>query len=63
MSKIGDFVKKWRKEQGLDRKQAAEHLYCNAETLRRWELGLSDPTYTMVRVIHDQTGAEWEDLF
>ena len=63
MSKIGDYLLNWRTEKGLNRAEAAKELYCNAETLRKWEMNISDPTYSMIRMIHDNTGAEWEDIF
>lgn len=63
MSKIGDYVKKWRAEKELSREDMAEKLFCNSETLRRWEVGLSDPTYNMIGMIFKVTGAKREDLF
>lgn len=63
MSKIGDYIKKWRAEQRLTREQASHLLYCNAESIRKWEIGINDPSYSTIKVIHDSTGADWEDLF
>ena len=63
MSKIGDYLLNWRTEKGLNRAEAAKEIFVNPETLRKWELGISDPTYSMIKTIHEQTGADWEDLF
>ena len=63
MSKIRNYVKKWRAEHRLTREGAAMRLYANAETIRKWEIGQNDPSYQFIKVIHDNTGAKWEDLF
>ena len=41
--KIGDFLKKKRKEKGLTQEQLAEHFYVSSRTVSRWETGSNLP--------------------
>ena len=63
MSKIGDYLKQYREEQHLSREQFANALFVSAEGLRKWELGIAYPTFNCLRVIHEVTGCDWEDIF
>lgn len=40
---IGATLRRWRKDKGWTRKQAAEHLGVNARTLESWEYGYRTP--------------------
>ena len=42
--KIGNFLKKLRKEKGITQEQLAEILNVSGRTVSRWETGASDPS-------------------
>ena len=41
--KIGEFLKRLRKEKGLTQEQLAEHFYVSSRTVSRWETGSNMP--------------------
>lgn len=63
MSKIGDYLHDWRVSQGLTQQGAADMLFCSDTAIRNWEQDKVYPTYECIKVIHDVTGADWDDLF
>ena len=63
MSKIGNYLYKWRTEQRMTIRQLSYLLYCSESTIWKWENGVSEPTYYFIKSIKDLTGAEWEELF
>ena len=63
MSKIGEYIRRWRKEQKLTQKQMADLLFVNKASIQHWEKGITDPTYYCIKVIHEVTGCDWEDVF
>ena len=63
MSKIGDYLHDWRISQRLTKQEAAKLLCCSDTAIRNWEANKTYPTYDCIRMIHEVTGADWEDLF
>ena len=63
MSKIGNYVYKWRTEQRMTIRQLSNLLMCSESAIWKWENGESEPTYYYIKLIHDLTGAEYDELF
>lgn len=63
ITKLGKYLKEWRANNKLSLDEASEVLYINRNTINGYELGRTEPSYTIIKTIHDITGADWEDLF
>ncbi len=46
--KMGEFLKRLRKEKGLTQEQLAEHFYVSSRTVSRWETGSNIPDIDML---------------
>ena len=51
--KIGEFLKRLRKEKGLTQEQLAEHFYVSSRTISRWETGSNMPDIDMLIELAD----------
>lgn len=49
--KIGNFLKKLRKEKGITQEQLAEILNVSGRTVSRWETGVSKPSTENIKTI------------
>ena len=47
--KIGEFLKRLRKEKGLTQEQLAERFYVSSKTVSRWETGSNMPDVGTLR--------------
>ena len=51
--KIGEFLKRLRKDKGLTQEQLAEHFYVSNRTVSRWETGRNMPDVDMLIELSD----------
>ena len=47
--KIGDFIKKKRKEKGLTQKELAEKLEITDRAISKWERGINCPDISLLK--------------
>ena len=62
MSRMGAFLQKLRKEQGLTQEQLGEKLHISGKTISRWETGTYMPPVEMLLALSELYGVSMNEL-
>lgn len=62
MSKVGDYIKKWRKGKGIRQADLAQAIFVSKKTVGQWENGLNAPCYETLQLLKNVMGCEWDDI-
>ena len=62
MSKVGEYIKRWRKGKGVRQIDLAQAIFVSKKTVGQWENGLSTPNYDTLPLLKHVMGCEWDDI-